>query len=138
MLQSTTAGSDSEEEKVMETYVVQRYIDKPYLVGGKKYDMRLYLLCLSYNPLTLYIYRRGFARFSSTHYQVLSIYEIYSASLPTCSSTVLRDDTGTDCENHYLQCNAPDQRGCAEKERNVQQRNRFVVNQSVEMTRSNE
>ena len=70
LLQSTTAGSDSEEEKVMETYVVQRYIDKPYLVGGKKYDMRLYLLCLSYNPLTLYIYRRGFARFSSTHYQV--------------------------------------------------------------------
>jgi len=63
-------GSSDEEEKVTETYVVQRYIDKPHLVGGKKYDMRLYMLCLGYNPLTLYIYRRGFARFSSTHYQV--------------------------------------------------------------------
>ena len=29
-----------------------------------------YMLCLNYNPMTLYIYRRGFARFSSTHYQV--------------------------------------------------------------------
>ena len=29
-----------------------------------------YMLCLGYNPLTLYVYRRGFARFSSTHYQV--------------------------------------------------------------------
>ena len=45
---------------------MQRYIDKPYLVGGKKFDMRIYALVLSYSPLTIYLYRAGFARFSNS------------------------------------------------------------------------
>lgn len=47
-----------------EAYVVQRYLDRPYLVGGKKFDLRLYALVTSYSPLTVWIYRSGFARFS--------------------------------------------------------------------------
>ena len=49
-------------------YVVQRYIHNPLLVGGKKFDMRLYVLCTNYNPLTLYFYRGGFARFTHSRY----------------------------------------------------------------------
>ena len=51
-----------------ETYVVQRYISNPYLVGGRKFDIRLYALVTSYLPLTVWIYRAGFCRFSSTRY----------------------------------------------------------------------
>lgn len=47
-----------------ETYVVQRYVDNPHLVGGKKYDLRLYALVTSYSPLTVWLCRSGFARFS--------------------------------------------------------------------------
>lgn len=52
----------------VEAYVVQRYIANPYLVGGKKFDMRLYALVTSFQPLTVYVYRSGFCRFSASRY----------------------------------------------------------------------
>lgn len=38
------------------------------LFGGRKFDMRIYALCLSYQPLTIYLYRSGFARFAHDRY----------------------------------------------------------------------
>jgi hypothetical protein len=34
-------------------------VDQPYLVGGKKFDLRIYALVTSYNPLRIYLYRWG-------------------------------------------------------------------------------
>ncbi|TMW55878.1 hypothetical protein Poli38472_008526 [Pythium oligandrum] len=52
----------------VETYVVQRYISNPYLVGGKKFDLRLYALVPSFSPMEVYLYRGGFARFTNSRY----------------------------------------------------------------------
>ena len=55
----------------VERYIVQRYIGDPLLIGGKKFDLRLYVLVTCYHPLTAYMHRQGFARFSSTRYSTL-------------------------------------------------------------------
>mmetsp|Transcript_11491 Transcript_11491/g.26737 ORF Transcript_11491/g.26737 Transcript_11491/m.26737 type:complete len:413 (+) Transcript_11491:66-1304(+) len=52
----------------VESYVFSRYIDNPYLIGGKKFDLRLYALVTSYSPLTVWFHRGGFARFSNSRY----------------------------------------------------------------------
>jgi len=45
--------------------VVQRYIDNPYLINNTKFDLRLYILVTSINPLRIYLYDNGLVRFAS-------------------------------------------------------------------------
>jgi len=57
-----------QENLVNELYIAQKYLMNPLLIGGKKFDLRIYSLVTTYNPLTVYFYRTGFARFTSQRY----------------------------------------------------------------------
>lgn len=57
-----------QENLVNELYIAQKYVMNPLLIGGKKFDLRIYVLVTTYNPLTVYFYRTGFARFTSQRY----------------------------------------------------------------------
>ena len=65
-----TAGTLPKEKK----YVVQRYVDAPFLgVNGRKFDLRLYALVTSVDPLVVYVHEDGLVRFSTHAYTMRNL-----------------------------------------------------------------
>jgi hypothetical protein len=53
--------------------VVQRYIERPYLVDGRKAHVRLYGLVTSLAPFRAYLYREGIVRFAPDPYDLSDV-----------------------------------------------------------------
>jgi Tubulin-tyrosine ligase family len=52
-----------------EVCIVSKYIANPLLINNLKFDLRIYVLVSSYEPLRIYIYEEGLARFASEIYK---------------------------------------------------------------------
>jgi hypothetical protein len=48
--------------------LIQHYVDDPYLINGFKFDMRIYVAATCFDPLRLYVFTDGLARFATEPY----------------------------------------------------------------------
>ncbi|ETL79065.1 hypothetical protein L917_20239 [Phytophthora nicotianae] len=60
-----------------EQVVIQEYIAAPKLLDGYKFDLRLYVLVTSFNPLEAFLYEEGFVRLCTRPYEDSDISNIF-------------------------------------------------------------
>lgn len=48
--------------------IVQEYIDKPLLLDGYKFDLRIYVLITSCDPLRIFLFNDGLVRLATEKY----------------------------------------------------------------------
>lgn len=53
--------------------VVQEYVNNPFLIDNLKFDMRLYVLVLSCDPLKIFLHKEGLVRFATQSYQPITM-----------------------------------------------------------------
>ncbi|KAJ1442922.1 tubulin-tyrosine ligase family-domain-containing protein [Ochromonadaceae sp. CCMP2298] len=58
--------------------IVQKYLHRPYLIEGKKFDLRIYVLVAGVDPLRVYIHDEGLTRISTSKYSLKNISDRYA------------------------------------------------------------
>ena len=90
-----------------EPNIVQRYLHRPHLLDGYKYDLRLYVLLSSVRPLRIFIFREGLVRVCTQKYKPLEKnmgdvrMHLTNYSINKDSEAFVQPEDETNCDNAH-------------------------------------
>ena len=58
--------------------VIQKYIERPLIIKGRKFDIRQWVLVTNFNPLTIYLFETPYIRFGAEEYHLEDFKNIFS------------------------------------------------------------
>lgn len=82
--------------------VVQEYVAEPFLLEKFKFDLRIYVVLKSLEPLEVFICREGMARFCTEHYQLPTSKNIFKTYMHLTNYSLNKHSAG------YVQSDADD------------------------------